>query len=87
MRKAIQKNIGLKELRENMETYIDRVNNGESLTIYRRSTPLFRIIPVENDLEEQWETVIDFVKETGAGVSLDSLLSSIKNYGQKSKVS
>ena len=87
MRKEMQKNIGLKELRENMEVYIDRVNNGESLTIYRRSTPLFRIIPVENDLEEQWETVIDFVKETGAGVSLDSLLSSIKNYGQKSKVS
>lgn len=87
MRTHKLKNVGLKELRENMETYIDLVNKGESLTIYRRSTPLFRIVPVENDSEDQWETVIDFVKETGAGMPLDSLLASIKKHGQKSKVS
>ena len=43
-------NIGLKDLRENMEVYIDRVNMGESLTIFRRSTPLFKIIPIETPL-------------------------------------
>ncbi|MBY0537877.1 type II toxin-antitoxin system prevent-host-death family antitoxin [Patescibacteria group bacterium] len=82
-----QKNIGLKELRENMESYIERVNKGESLTIYRRSTPLFRITPIESETDENWETVVDFVKETGAAMPLKDLLQSIKKYGQKSKVS
>ncbi len=80
-------NIGLKDLRENMEVYIDRVNMGESLTIFRRSTPLFKIIPIDTTDEEQWETVIDFVKETGHGVPIAELLLSIKSYGQKSKAS
>lgn len=76
--------IGLKELRANMETYIKRVEKGESLTITRRSTPLFVISPV--DEEEQWETVIDFIKETGKGMPMEELLESLKKYGQKSKV-
>ena len=80
-------NIGLKDLRENMETYITRVHNGESLTIFRRSTPLFKITPIDDTSEERWETVIDFIKETGHGVPIAELLSSIKRYGQKSKVS
>jgi len=48
--------VGLKELRENMEVYIDRINKGESITVFRRSTPLFRLSPVNAD-EVVWETV------------------------------
>lgn len=69
--------VGLKELRENMETYIKRVHKGESITVFRRSTPLFTLTPVENN-ETQWETVIDFTKETGGGVPLSELLSVMK---------
>jgi len=85
--KQVTKTIGLKDLRENMEMYIERVNKGETLTIFRRSTPLFKITPIDTTDSEQWETVIDFVKETGHGVPIAELLSSIKTYGQKSKVS
>jgi prevent-host-death family protein len=74
--------VGLKELRENMETYIDRVNKGESITIFRRSTPLFKITPVSSD-EAGWETIVDFKKEFGAGIPIDELLASIQSYGQK----
>jgi antitoxin (DNA-binding transcriptional repressor) of toxin-antitoxin stability system len=80
------KNVGLKELRENMEAYISRVHKGETITVYRRSTPLFKISPVDED-EDEWETVIDFVKETGAGVPIAELIASITAYGQKSKIS
>jgi prevent-host-death family protein len=69
--------VGLKELRQNMETYIKRVDKGESITVFRRSTPLFKITPVE-DGEDHWETVIDFSKETGRGVPIEELLSSVK---------
>jgi len=68
--------IGLKELRANMETYIKRVEKGESLTVTRQSTPLFVICPV--DEEGRWETVIDFVKETGKGMPMEELLESLK---------
>lgn len=73
--------VGLKELRENMETYIKRVDKGESITVFRRSTPLFRLTPVDAD-EIGWETVIDFTKETGQGISGKELLATMKRmYG------
>jgi prevent-host-death family protein len=51
--------IGLKELRENVDKYVARVKNGESLIVVRRSDPLFKITPVD---EGEWEKVIDFIK-------------------------
>jgi len=85
--KATQNTVGLKELRENMETYIERVGKGESLTVLRRGTPLFRLTPM-NAEEDGWETVVDFTKETGKGVPVTQLLASMKKmHGQKSKIS
>ncbi len=79
--------IGLKELRENMETYITKVQNGEKITVFRRSTPLFTISPINSD-ESEWETVIDFTDINKDGVSGREILKSLKAlYGQKSKVS
>ena len=79
--------VGLKELRENMEEYITRVGNGESITVFRRSTPLFKLTPIDTE-EAGWKTVVDFTKETGHGVPVEELLASIKKiHGQKSKVS
>ena len=64
--------IGLKELRQNIEKYAARVQKGESLIIMRRSKPLFRISPVE---DEEWEAVIDFTKIRKGGIPLEELLS------------
>ena len=53
--------IGLKELRENMETYIAQVKAGKSFTVVRRSSPVFRVTPVDEWGDEGiWETVVDF---------------------------
>ena len=85
--KAKKAVIGLKELRENMESYITRVSKGESITVFRRSTPLFKLTPVDAE-EAGWETIVDFTKETGHGVPVEQLLASMKKmHGQKSKVS
>ena len=89
MRTKIQKKniVGLKELRENMEKYITRVNNGESIIVFRRSTPLFRLSPIDED-EGMWETIINFPKEIGHGVPIEELLESMrKMHGQKSEIS
>lgn len=64
--------IGLKQLRENVNEYIGQVKSGKTFTVYRRSTPVFKITPVE---DEKWEEVIDFTKLRKGGVNIDELLS------------
>ena len=57
--------VGLKELRENINTYVTKVQKGQSFTVVRKSKPLFTISPV--DTEDMWEEVIDFTKSAKAG--------------------
>ena len=72
------RSVGLKDLRENMDTYIKRVRKGESLTIFRRSEPVFRITPVDADDEEGWETVIDFTEINPNGVPAEDVLKALR---------
>jgi prevent-host-death family protein len=64
--------VGVKELRENLETYIKEVNKGNSFIVVRRSKPVFKISPIE-DKSENWETVVDFSKIKKGGVSLNDV--------------
>ncbi len=72
----MDKFIGLKELRENMEKYTKLIKSGESLIVLRRSVPLFRISPVE-EKEEEWEEIIDFTKIKKGGIDIKDILSRI----------
>ena len=67
--------VGLKELRENMESYIARVQQGEIITVMRRSTPIFKLSPV-SDVE--WESVADFTLIDKDGVSGKEILAKIR---------
>ncbi|MFH1315081.1 MAG: hypothetical protein ABIH67_01670 [Candidatus Uhrbacteria bacterium] len=68
----MEKMIGLKDLRENVDTYTKRVKAGDSFVVMRRSIPLFKITPVEDD--GVWEDVIDFTKIKKGGIDIDELL-------------
>ncbi len=72
----MDKFIGLKELRQNMDKYAKRVKRGETLVVLRRSVPLFKISPIE-DKEEEWEEVIDFTKIKKGGVDIKDILSRV----------
>jgi len=72
----MKKFVGLKELRQNMEKHVRRIKKGESLIVMRRSTPLFKISPIENDSED-WEEVVDFTKIKKGGVDIKDILSRI----------
>lgn len=66
--------IGLKELRENTETYIKAVEEkGDSFVVVRRSKPVFKISSVTE--EGRWETVVDFTKIKKGGIKIDDVLS------------
>ena len=75
----LKQKIGLKQLREDTNYFIDKVKKGSSFTIYRKSEPIFRITPpdeeyVEEHVEKHWEEVIDFTKFKKGGVNIDELL-------------
>ena len=66
--------VGLKELRENIESYITEIKKGKSFIVVRRSKPVFKIsAPDEGD--GMWEEVIDFTKINKGGVVISDLLS------------
>ena len=66
--------VGLKELRENIETYISRVEKGDSFVVVRKSKPVFKISPFDDDAD-LWEPVVDFTKIKKGGVAIADLLS------------
>lgn len=68
-----QKLIGLKDFRENLASYLQRLNKGEHFLVLRRSQPAFQVLPV-NDDEGDWETVIDFTKIKKGGVNIKEIL-------------
>ncbi len=63
--------IGLRELRENTAELLKEIEKGKSFTVFRRSEPLFKVSPINND----WEEVVDFTKIKKGGVEIDDLLS------------
>jgi len=64
--------VGLKELRENIDTYINHINKGKSFLVLRKSKPVFRISPAEE--MDVWEPVIDFTKIKTGGVNIKEIL-------------
>jgi len=63
--------ISLKSLRQNMQTYAQKVQQGQSFIVLKRSKPLFKILPVE---DSTWEEVIDFTQIKKGGVDVKDLL-------------
>ena len=70
--------IGLKELRENTEHYINAINKGRSFTVVRRSRPIFKVMPVDEWGDEgKWESMIDFRKLKKNGVLASEVLKTL----------
>lgn len=75
--------IGLKELRLNTEKYINRLGNGESFTVVRRSRPVFNMVPFDEDDNSLWETVVDFRQINKGGVSAEKVYKMIKKFNEQ----
>jgi len=60
MSKTLNKIIGLRELREDTETYINAVAKGKYFTVMRKSIPIFKIVPVDKWGDEgEWVSLLD----------------------------
>ena len=71
-----KKLVGVKELRKNLEAYIEQIAEGKSFIVVRRSKPVFNITPIED--ESDWEEVVDFTKIKKGGVKINEILSRLK---------
>ena len=70
--------VGLKELRENMDSYISQVKKGRSFVVVRKSKPVFKLTPLDMWGDEGiWEKVVDFTKIKKGGVLLADVLSKV----------
>lgn len=73
----MDKLIGLKEFRENVESYTKKINQGQSFVVLKKSKPIFKISPV--DEEENWETIIDFTKIKKGGVPINDIVNALSH--------
>ncbi len=69
--------VGVRELRENLQVYIDEINRGKSYIVLRKSKPLFKISQYDED-DGLWEEVIDFTKIRKGGVPAEEVLKRLK---------
>ena len=63
--------ITLKNLRENMQEYAQKVKAGCDFVVFKKSQPFFRIVPLNDG---QWEEVVDFTKIKKGGVDINEIL-------------
>ena len=76
--------IGLKELRENTNSFISQVERGKSFIVVRRSRPIFKIAPPD-ETETMWETVVDFTEFYKDGIPARQLLKKLRSLNGKSR--
>lgn len=75
----MNKIIGLKDLRENTESFINKVKKGQSFVVVRKSKPIFKLSPVDEWGDEGiWEQIIDFREINPKGVPVKDVLASLK---------
>ena len=73
------KYVGLRELRENMNAYIEAVKKGKSFVVLRKSKPVFKITPVDEWGDEgEWEIIADFREIDPKGISIDDAIKALK---------
>ena len=68
--------VGLKALRENINTYINAVEKGKSFIVVRRSKPVLKISSPQED--EVWERVADFTTIKESGISARDILKALR---------
>lgn len=82
----MSKIIGLKDLREHMESYISQVEKGRSFVVVRKSKPVFQLTPIDEWGDEGiWETVVDFTKIKKGGVPAHEVLASLKRLNAQNR--
>ncbi|MEK7528646.1 MAG: type II toxin-antitoxin system Phd/YefM family antitoxin [Patescibacteria group bacterium] len=61
----MQKTVPIKQFRNDISSFADQVEeSGKTFIVIRHSRPCFKVVPITDDEDGEWETVVDF---TGGG--------------------
>ena len=70
--------VGLRQLRENVGSYISEVEAGKSFTVVKRSRAIFKITPIHKDADsDRRESISDLTQLKRGGIDIDDLLTRI----------
>jgi antitoxin (DNA-binding transcriptional repressor) of toxin-antitoxin stability system len=73
------KNSSIKHFRQHLSEYADIVESGEAITVFRRSKAVFKVVPINTETDEQWETVIDFTEGGNKkGAAIDDVITALE---------
>lgn len=76
--------IGLKDLRENMGSYLAQIEKGKSFVVVRKSKPVFKVVPIDEWGDEgNWKTIIDFREIHPDGIPAEDFLRYLKKASKK----
>lgn len=70
------KTVGVRELRQNLSRYLERVKEGETLTVTERGHEVARLVPSHPDVDPYY---IELAEKYGATVPTRRLVDAIKS--------
>lgn len=68
------KTVGVRELRQNLSRYLERVKDGETLTVTERGHEVARLVPSHNAVDPYY---LELAEQYGATIPTRSLLDAI----------
>ncbi len=70
------KAVGIRELRQNLSRYLERVKDGETLTVTERGHEVARLVPSNRDIDHNY---LKLAEQYGATVPKGDLLDALKS--------
>ncbi len=70
------KTVGVRELRQNLSRYLERVKDGETLTVTERGREVARLVPSRRDIDPYY---LELAEKYGATIPTRRLVDAIKS--------
>jgi prevent-host-death family protein len=74
--------VGVRELRQNLSRYLERVKEGETLTVTERGHEVARLVPSRPDIDPYY---LELAEKYGATIPKGDLLETIRNLPPRDK--
>jgi prevent-host-death family protein len=74
--KSASKTVGVRELRQNLSRYLERVKEGETLTVTERGREVARLVPSRPDVDPYY---VELAEKYGATIPTKDLVETIAN--------
>lgn len=71
---SVDKTVGVRELRQNLSRYLERVKDGETLTVTERGHEVARLVPSNSAIDPYY---LELAEQYGAAIPVRDLVAAI----------